>query len=118
MLRFICANGAAVLRERLGVDDGSPRPTCRKSWATASILVSSHGTDRLSIHIRFQYHVLRQMIENSWAWAKARNLLRVNEVHKCEEAKLILEETFATEIEHGERMELDAITGLEENHAK
>ena len=45
------------------------------------------------------------MADNSFAWAAARGLIRLNEVHKCEEAKLVLEETFASESEKGEKME-------------
>ena len=41
------------------------------------------------------------MAENSFAWAKSKNLLRVNEVHKCEEARLVLEEKYSNKSERG-----------------
>ena len=44
---------------------------------------------------------LRQMADNSFAWAAARGLVRTNEVHKVEEARLVLEETFENENEKG-----------------
>ena len=43
------------------------------------------------------------MAENSFAWARARGLVRVNEVHGMEEAKLVLEETFSSELKSGTR---------------
>ena len=41
------------------------------------------------------------MAENSFAWAKSKNLLRVNEVHTCEEARLVLEEKYSNKSERG-----------------
>ncbi|CAE7493178.1 unnamed protein product [Symbiodinium microadriaticum] len=43
----------------------------------------------------------RQMISAAWDWAKERNLLRVNPVHKEEEAKLVLSEVFEVNSETG-----------------
>ena len=53
------------------------------------------------------------MADNSFAWAKDRKLVRVNPVHKVEEAKLILEETFTASNERGERRELSATGEIE-----
>ncbi|CAE7387373.1 unnamed protein product [Symbiodinium necroappetens] len=43
----------------------------------------------------------RQMISSAWEWAKTRKLVRVNPVHKEEEAKLILSEVFEVNEETG-----------------
>ena len=40
-------------------------------------------------------------------------MTRTNEVHKCEEAKLVLEETFTTENEKGEHRELTGEATIE-----
>lgn len=45
--------------------------------------------------------LLRSMVEKSWAWAKQRGLVRVNEVHGEEEAKLLLEDWFENDQEKG-----------------
>eukprot|EP00439_Symbiodinium_sp_Y106_P046773 s2157_g5.t7 len=42
-----------------------------------------------------------QMADNSFAWAAAKGLLRMNEVHKTEEAKLVVEEKFSNKSERG-----------------
>ena len=56
----------------------------------------------------------RTMVENSFQWAAARGLTRVNEVHKCEEARLILEETFSNEHESGSSRELRGDAAIED----
>ena len=43
----------------------------------------------------------RQMADNSFAWAASKGLLRTNEVHKAEEAKLVIEEKFTNRTERG-----------------
>ncbi|CAE6934312.1 FAM186A [Symbiodinium sp. CCMP2592] len=48
------------------------------------------------------------MAENSFAWAASKNLLRVNEVHKCEEARLVLEEKFSNRSERGSMKSMSA----------
>ena len=53
------------------------------------------------------------MADNSFQWAAARKLTRTNEVHKCEEAKLVLEKTFEVENEKGERTELSGTAEIE-----
>ena len=45
--------------------------------------------------------LLRQMINAAWEWARERNLLRTNAIHKEEEAKLILTEDFHLNSETG-----------------
>ncbi|CAE7279306.1 FAM186A [Symbiodinium sp. CCMP2592] len=42
-----------------------------------------------------------QMADNSFAWAASKGLLRTNEVHKAEEAKLVIEEKFSNRTERG-----------------
>ena len=54
------------------------------------------------------------MADHSFQWAKTRNLLRVNDVHKCEEAKLIIEETFSLESEHGQKTSMVGSGDVEE----
>ena len=46
------------------------------------------------------------MADNSFAWAAAKGLLRMNEVHKTEEAKLVVEEKFSNKSERGSLKEL------------
>ena len=41
------------------------------------------------------------MISAAWEWAKARNLVRINAIHKEEEAKLVLTENFEVNQEIG-----------------
>ena len=47
------------------------------------------------------------MIKNSVEYAKAQGLHRVNPVHKEEEAKLVLEESFSHDLERGEQRALE-----------
>ena len=54
-------------------------------------------------------------MENSWTWAQSRGLVRVNEVHKCEEARLVLEETFEHDLEKGTDREIHAEATLEDS---
>ncbi|CAE7273781.1 unnamed protein product, partial [Symbiodinium sp. KB8] len=56
----------------------------------------------------------QSMVENSWTWAQSRGLVRVNEVHKCEEARLVLEETFEHDLEKGTDREIHAEATLED----
>lgn len=46
------------------------------------------------------------MVDSSWRWAAARNLVRKNMVHGEEEAKLVLEESFDARNESGEMMNM------------
>ena len=46
---------------------------------------------------------MRQMADNSFSWAAKRGLVRVNEVHQMEEAKLVLEEFFENDEEKGSK---------------
>lgn len=57
---------------------------------------------------------LRQMVENSWSWARSRGLLRVNPTHKEEEAKLVLEENFSNMTETGDCYSFKARGDLED----
>ena len=56
------------------------------------------------------------MADNSFAWAAARGLTRVNEVHGVEEAKLVLEETFSSSNEKGSRTEVSGAGHVEDHH--
>lgn len=44
---------------------------------------------------------LRSMIDSAWEWAKARNLWRVNPMHKEEECKLVVDDFFRFSDEQG-----------------
>ena len=57
---------------------------------------------------------LRAMIDRSFSWAESRKLTRTNPVHGEEEAKLILEENFAHEDEHGEMERQQGSADLED----
>ena len=46
-------------------------------------------------HSQTSLRSLRQMADRSFEWARARNLVRTNEVHGEEEASLVLEDSFA-----------------------
>ena len=48
------------------------------------------------------------MADNSFAWAASKGLLRTNEVHKTEEAKLVVEEKFSKRTERGSVKELNS----------
>ncbi|CAE6962824.1 FAM186A, partial [Symbiodinium sp. CCMP2456] len=50
----------------------------------------------------------RQMADNSFAWAASKGRLRTNEVHKTEEAKLIIEEKFVNRTERGSKKTMSA----------
>jgi len=54
------------------------------------------------------------MIDRSWAWAKARGLIRNNEMHGEEEARLVLEDGFSHDNERGERKQLSAAGHVED----
>ena len=51
------------------------------------------------------FFTCRTMADRSFAWAKARGLVRDNTVHGEEEARLVLEDSFANENEKGEMTE-------------
>lgn len=53
------------------------------------------------------------MIKNSFEYAKAQGLHRINPVHKEEEAKLVLEESFSQQCERGENRTLECGGTLE-----
>ena len=56
----------------------------------------------------------RSMADNSFSWAAERGLTRVNEVHKMEEAKLVLEEFFENETEQGTSREMSGSATVED----
>ena len=53
------------------------------------------------------------MAENSFAWAASKGRLRTNEVHKTEEAKLVIEEKFVNRTERGSKKCLSASAEVE-----
>ena len=54
------------------------------------------------------------MADNSFQWAAARNLVRTNPVHQCEEAKLVLEEYFENDSERGTTSEFPGEAEVED----
>ena len=54
------------------------------------------------------------MADNSFAWAATKGLLRTNQVHKMEEAKLLVEEKFSNRSERGSLKELTAEGAVED----
>lgn len=52
-------------------------------------------------------------MDSGWAWAAKHNALRVNEIHGEEEAKLILDDTFAFTEEEGELHQRESVMTLE-----
>ena len=55
------------------------------------------------------------MITAAWQWAGERNLLRVNPIHKEEEARLVLSETFELLDETGESVEMSGNIEMEDS---
>ena len=53
------------------------------------------------------------MADNSFAWAASKGLLRTNEVHKTEEAKLVIEEKFVNRTETGSKKSMTATGEVE-----
>ena len=53
------------------------------------------------MHVICCCYLLRQMAEKSFEWAKSRGLHRNNEVHGEEEARLVLEDSFALSTQDG-----------------
>ena len=53
------------------------------------------------------------MADNSFAWAASKGLLRTNEVHKTEEARLVIEEKFSNRTERGTKKSLTAEAEVE-----
>lgn len=54
------------------------------------------------------------MIEAAWDWAKARNLWRVNPIHKEEEIKVVLEDAFKYAEESGFETRQEATMEMED----
>lgn len=46
------------------------------------------------------------MINSAWEWARSRNLLRVNPIHKEEEAKLVINDSFELCTETGSEVDM------------
>ena len=57
---------------------------------------------------------LRAMITAAFEWARARNLVRVNEVHQEEEAKLILNDSFELVNETGSEINMSGSMEVED----
>lgn len=59
-------------------------------------------------------HYTPAMITNSFNHARSKGLVRVNPVHKEEEAKLVLDDTFLKSQERGESTNMEAAGTVEE----
>lgn len=55
------------------------------------------------------------MCEAAWQWARERNLLRINEIHREEEARLILNEEFQMVDETGQEISMEGSLELQES---
>ncbi|CAE7599833.1 unnamed protein product, partial [Symbiodinium sp. KB8] len=60
-----------------------------------------------------QCHWTRQMIAAAWQWASAHGNLRVNEVHKEEEARLVLSDSFELLDESGQEITMSGTLEME-----
>ena len=58
--------------------------------------------------------ILRPMITAAFEWAKSHGLLRVNEVHKEEEARLVLSDTFELLDESGTQVNMEGSVEMED----
>ena len=88
-------------------------------WVTKQYLTEIMKYSRcysfdLLIHRHSKTQDPRSMVENSWSWAQSKGLVRTNEVHKCEEARLVLEETFEHDTEKGTDRELHGEATVED----
>ena len=54
------------------------------------------------------------MINAAWEWARSRNLIRVNPIHKEEEAKLLINESFELCTETGSQMDMSGCIEVQE----
>lgn len=59
---------------------------------------------------------LREMIDNSWAWARANGQIRIHPVHKKEEARLVLNDWFEDKEEKGEERNLKGKANIKDHH--
>lgn len=55
------------------------------------------------------------MCDAAWQWARERNLIRVNEIHREEEARLILNEEFQMVDESGQEVTMQGGLEIEES---
>ena len=55
------------------------------------------------------------MCDAAWQWAWERNLLRINEIHREEEARLILNEEFQMVDEAGQEISMEGSLEMEES---
>ena len=58
------------------------------------------------------------MVSAAWDWARARNLIRVNPIHKEEEAKLIISENFELVSETGQETSMAGSLEMEDPKPK
>ena len=56
----------------------------------------------------------RPMIDAAWSWAASHGLLRTNEIHKEQEAKLILSDSFELQDETGQEIALNGTIEAED----
>ena len=55
------------------------------------------------------------MADSSFEWARKRGLTRMNEVHKMEEAKLVLEDFFEGNLEKGHKVSFKGEQEIEDS---
>ena len=57
---------------------------------------------------------LRAMCDAAWQWCRERNLIRINEIHREEEARLILNDEFQMIDESGQEVNMSGSMEVEE----
>ena len=60
------------------------------------------------------HHYSKSMIDSSFAHARSMGLVRVNPVHKEEEARLVLDDTFNSRDETGSSQQLSGSAAIED----
>lgn len=65
-------------------------------WYTESFL-KKEGWSKPGTHGPVSHRFPRKMIDNAWAWARAHKRVRTNDVHKEEEIRVVLTDTFEIE---------------------
>ena len=114
MWNCISRSTTARLRKTASMAAGSQRRTWWRSIATRSSLVATLSNTCVVLqYVMYTYMCLRQMADNAFAWAAARKLVRNNPIHGCDEARLVLEETFSLENEKGEKRDISGSAEIE-----
>ncbi|CAE7499386.1 unnamed protein product, partial [Symbiodinium sp. CCMP2456] len=77
-----------------------------KKWHKQSLGTNRSGGWYTKHVLASQFHWSKSMINSAWEWARSRNLLRVNPIHKEEEAKLVINDSFELCTETGSEVDM------------